>query len=91
MDPLSNINNIHVQAKTNAIIIVIYHIYVLYTCMQVKRVDKDFGPLINEISPGKYKPLIVVRIHVQCMSSHIPLSDNYVASHHLNYLSPKPC
>ncbi len=53
MDPLPNINNIHVQAKTNAIIIVIYHIYVLYTCMQVKRADKDFGPLINEISPGK--------------------------------------
>ncbi len=37
------------QAKTNAIIIVIYIINVLYTCVLRKRVDKDFGPLIKEI------------------------------------------
>ncbi len=50
MDPLPNINYIHVQAKTNDIIIVIYFINVLYTCLLGKRVDKDFGPLlINEI------------------------------------------
>ncbi len=39
MDPLSNINNIHVQEKTNAIIIVIYLVNVLYTCVLDKRVD----------------------------------------------------
>ncbi len=33
MDPLPNINYIHVQAKTNAIIIVIYLINVLNTCV----------------------------------------------------------
>ncbi len=37
MDPLPNINYIHVQAQTNVIIIVIYLINVLY------------GPLINEL------------------------------------------
>ena len=47
MDPLPNINYIHVQSETNAIIIVIYLINMLYTCVQVKRVDTDFGPLIN--------------------------------------------
>ncbi len=50
MYPLPNINNVHVQAETNAIIIVIYLINVLYTCVLGKRVDKGFGPpLINEI------------------------------------------
>ncbi len=39
----------HVQAKTNAIVIVIYFINVLYTYVLDKRVDKDFGPLINDI------------------------------------------
>ncbi len=39
MDPLPNVNYIHVQAKTNAIIIVIYLINVLYTCVLDKRVD----------------------------------------------------
>ncbi len=42
MDPLPNINYIHVQSETNAIIIVIYLINMLYTCVQVKRVDTDF-------------------------------------------------
>ncbi len=49
MDPLPNINYIHVQAKTNAIIIVIYLINVLYTCVLDKRVEYDFSRLINEI------------------------------------------
>ncbi len=49
MDSLPNINYIHVQAKTYAIIIVIYLINVLHTFVPGKRVDKDFnGPLINE-------------------------------------------
>ncbi len=39
MDPVLNINYIHVQAKPNAIIIVIYLINVLYTCKLDKRVD----------------------------------------------------
>ncbi len=39
MDPLPNINYIHVQAKTNAIIIVIYLIHVLSICVLDKRVD----------------------------------------------------
>ncbi len=39
MDSLPNINYIHVQAKTDAIIIVIYLINVLYTCVLDKRVD----------------------------------------------------
>ncbi len=39
MDPLPNINYIHVQAKNNAIIIVIYLIKVLYTCVLDKRVE----------------------------------------------------
>ncbi len=39
MDPLPNINYIHVEAKTNAIIIVIYLINVLYTCVLDKIVD----------------------------------------------------
>ncbi len=38
MDPLPNINYIHMQAKTNAISIV-YLINVLYTGMLDKRVD----------------------------------------------------
>ncbi len=42
MDPLPNINYIPVQAQTNAIIIVIYLINVLYTCELGKR-DKYFG------------------------------------------------
>ena len=49
MDLLPNINYMHVQAKTNAIVIVIYFINVLYTYVLDKRVDKDFGPLINDI------------------------------------------
>ncbi len=49
MDPLPNINYINMQAKTNAIIIVIYLINVLYTCMLDKRVDYDFSRLINEV------------------------------------------
>ncbi len=49
MDPLSNIKYIHVQVKTNAIVIVIYLINLLYTCGLGKRVDKYFGLLINEI------------------------------------------
>ncbi len=49
MDPLPNINYIHVQAKINAIIIVIYLINVLYTCVPCKRVDKYSGTLINKI------------------------------------------
>ncbi len=39
MDPLPNINYIHMQAKPNAIITVIYLINVLYTCVLGKRVD----------------------------------------------------
>ncbi len=39
MDPLPNINYIHMQAKTNAIIIVIYLINVLYTCVLDKSVE----------------------------------------------------
>ncbi len=49
MDPRLNINYINVQAHTNTIIIVIYITNVLYTCVQVKIVDTDFGPLINDI------------------------------------------
>ncbi len=41
MDPLPNINYNHVQANTNAIIIVIN---VLLTHVLGKRVYKDFGP-----------------------------------------------
>ena len=47
MDPLPNIDYIHVQAKTNDIIIIIYLVNVLYASVLGKRVDKDFGPLIN--------------------------------------------
>ncbi len=39
MDPLPNINYIHMPVKTNAIIIVIYLINVLYTSLLDKRVD----------------------------------------------------
>ncbi len=46
MDPLPNIDYIHMQAKTNAIIIVIYPINVLYTGVLDKRVDSR---LVNEI------------------------------------------
>ncbi len=41
MDPLPNINYIHMQAKTNAIIIVIYLINLLYTCVLDKRVESS--------------------------------------------------
>ncbi len=46
---IPNINYMHVQAKTNAIVVVIYFVNVLYTYVLDKRVDKDFGPLINDI------------------------------------------
>ncbi len=49
MDPLPNINYIHMQAKPNAIITVIYLINVLYTCVLDKRVDQEFSRLIIEI------------------------------------------
>ncbi len=49
MDPLPNISYIRVQAKTKAIIFVIYLINVLYTCVLDKKVDYDFSHLINEI------------------------------------------
>ncbi len=48
MDLLPNTNCIHVQTKANAIIIVIYLMNVLYTCVKVE-VGKDFSPVINEL------------------------------------------
>ncbi len=54
----------HVQAKTNAIVIVIYLINVLYTFVQGRRVDKDFGPLINVIwnSGTEHTPISFLKI-----------------------------
>ncbi len=58
--PSPNVNYIRVQAITNAIIILIYLINVLYN-VPTKRVDKDFGPLINEIwdSGTKHTPISI--------------------------------
>ncbi len=47
--PFRNINYVHAHLHTNAIIIVTYLINVLFTCVQVKRVNKNFVPLINEL------------------------------------------